>query len=167
MTQTTYSVKGDRMTDAGDNLDKTSDGHRAGRSKPGRSATRKGYEQSTRWRTSKLLDAIGGANAQSIVNAMVVKALGGDTSAAEVVLKRCWPVRTGRPLKIALPSTIANLADVGTALDVITSGVAAGELSAEEAAHLCAVVEHRRKLVELLDLEARIAALEATAGTTP
>jgi hypothetical protein len=114
---------------------------------------------------SELLDAIGEANAQAIVNAMVVKALGGDPNAAEVVLKHCWPVRRGRPVKIALPS-FASLAEIGTALDVITAGVAAGELSAEEAAHLCAVVDHRRKLIELLDLEARIAALEATAGRT-
>lgn len=96
----------------------------------------------------------------------------------EAHLGGCWytfDARTDRTdvdglarnaIDVAIAATFGRVADVGVALDVITSGVAAGELSAEEVAHLRAVVEDRRKLVELLDLEARIAALEATAGRT-
>jgi hypothetical protein len=153
------------VTDAKYDPDKTGERQRCGRRTTGQSGTPRGGRRGSRWRLSKRLDAIGEANARGIVNAMVVKALGGDVSAAEVVLKRLWPVRMGRPLKIALPTPIADLIGVGAALDVITSAVAAGELSAEEAAHLCALIDHRRKLIDEIDLEARIAALEAMAGT--
>jgi hypothetical protein len=152
------------VTDARDDRGGTSERQRPGRRTTGQSGMPRGGRQGSRWRLSKRLDAIGEANAQGIVNAMIVKALGGDVSAAEVVLKRLWPVRIGRPLKIPIRIPIADLVDVGAALDLITSAVATGELSAEEAAHLCALIDHRRKLIDEIDLEARIAALEAMAG---
>ncbi len=154
------------MTDARYDPGRTSERQRRGRRTTGQSGMPGGRRRNSRRDLSKRLDAIGEANAQGVVNAMVVKAVGGDVSAAEVVLKRLWPVRVGRRLKIALPAPIADLVGVGAALDVITSAVAEGELSAEEAAHLCALIDYRRKLIGELDLEARIAALEAIARTT-
>jgi hypothetical protein len=96
---------------------------------------------------------------------MVAKARDGDVAAAEVVLRHAWSVRKGRPLKLALPP-IATLADVGAALEAVMSAMAAGEISAEEAGDVSAVIESRRKALESIDLEERVAILEARAGAT-
>jgi hypothetical protein len=55
-------------------------------------------------------------------------------------------------------------ADLVTALDRIMEAVATGEISTDQGAKLAGIVETKRKAIELLELEKRIAALETLGG---
>jgi hypothetical protein len=103
------------------------------------------------------LDALAAGEASAILLAMVERAKGGDTQAAALIFSRAWPQRRGRAVPIALPP-VKNAADTVAAL---VAAVASGELSGEEAAAVAAVLENHRRAVETLELEQRIAALEA------
>jgi hypothetical protein len=63
---------------------------------------------------------------------------------------------------IKLPS-IATAQGCGEAADLILSSVAAGDLSLEHAAALGALVENRRRAIETVELDRRLAALEGQA----
>ena len=56
---------------------------------------------------------------------------------------------------------VKNAADTVAALGAVVAAVASGELSGEEAVAVASVLEAHRKAVETLELEQRIAALEA------
>jgi hypothetical protein len=105
------------------------------------------------------LDAIGTAAAEDVLRAVVDSARGGDLRAAEVLLRRLWPERKGRPIEVALPP-VASAADLVPALAAVVAAMGRGELTPEEAQAMCAVLEIQRKAIETAELEARVAALE-------
>ncbi len=89
---------------------------------------------------------------------VVENAKGGDLRAAEVLLRRLWPERKGRPVEVALPP-VASAADLVPALAAVVAAMGRGALTAEEAQAMCAVLETQRKAIETAELEARVAAL--------
>lgn len=97
---------------------------------------------------------------EAVVNAVVTAAKGGDMTAARLVLDRIAPPCRGRRVRLDLPP-IVGAADLVKALAAVADAMARGVLSAEEAQAAAAVLEHHRKAVETLDLERRIAAIEA------
>jgi hypothetical protein len=105
------------------------------------------------------LDAIGTEAAEDVLRAVVGAARDGDLRAAEVLLRRLWPERKGRPVEVALPE-VASAADVVRAHAAVVAATARGEVTPEEAQTICAVLEVQRKAIETAELEARVAALE-------
>jgi hypothetical protein len=108
------------------------------------------------------LDAIGADAAQTIVRAIVDKALAGDMRAAELVLSRAWPLRRGRPVDIATPE-VKELADFVPAAKAIATAVMAGEITPHEGQAFSTVLETQRHVIEEVEIERRIKALEAKA----
>jgi hypothetical protein len=94
-----------------------------------------------------------------VLRAVVDSARGGDLRAAEVLLRRLWPERKGRPIEVALPE-VASAADLVPALAAVVAAMGRGALTAEEAQAMCAVLETQRRAIETAELEARVAALE-------
>ena len=75
-----------------------------------------------------------------------------------------YPVRKGRPVHLDLPE-IETVADLPIALSALLSAMGHGEITPEEAVVVANVVEAKRKAIETVELEQRIAALEeAKAG---
>lgn len=105
------------------------------------------------------LDAIGAEGAEEVMRAVVAAARGGDMRAADILLRRLWPERKGRPVLLDLP-TITTPADIAGALGAVTGAVAAGELSPEEGAAVASILETQRRAVETVELERRLAAVE-------
>jgi hypothetical protein len=105
------------------------------------------------------LDAIGAEAAEQVLRTVVGAARDGDLRAAEVLLRRLWPERKGRPVEVALPE-VASAADVVRAHAAVVAAMACGEVTPEEAEAICAVLEVQRKAIETAELEARVAALE-------
>lgn len=105
------------------------------------------------------LDKIADDAGQDILKQMVDAAKGGDLRAAELVLQRIWPVRKGRPIALELPK-IETAADIVKALGKLALSVGAGELTPDEAASVATILETKRRAIETIDLETRIAALE-------
>jgi hypothetical protein len=109
------------------------------------------------------LDAIGADSAREVMQAVVDAARGGDMRAADILLSRLWPQRKGRPVALDLPA-LNTTADVAAALAATTAAMAEGTISPEEAGAVAVVIETQRRAIETVDLEARIAALEAKTG---
>jgi hypothetical protein len=87
-------------------------------------------------------------------------ALKGDVHALRICLDRILPVRRGRPVRVALPE-ITTASDVTAALAAVIAAISRGELTADEAGGIAAVIEAARKSIELVEIESRITVLEA------
>ncbi|APT48426.1 hypothetical protein BSA145_21410 (plasmid) [Bacillus safensis] len=83
--------------------------------------------------------------------------------ALEALGKRIWPERRGKPVRFALLE-IKTAADIVPALAAVAQAVANGSLTPEEGQAVAGVLETQRKAIETVDLEARIAAMEAAGG---
>lgn len=106
-----------------------------------------------------MLDVLADESAKEILEKMVEAAKAGDMRAADLILARVWPVRKGRPVTLAIPP-IVSAADVVAALGAVATAMAAGEITPDEGAAVAGVLEAKRRSIETVDLEARIAALE-------
>lgn len=86
------------------------------------------------------------------------RALGGDVQAASVLLSRCLP-----PLRpeSAAQSIKVDGATLGARAEAIMAAAVSGELPASSAAELMSVLTGQAKILETVELERRIAALEA------
>ena len=122
-----------------------------------------GARSGSRHRASIALDALAEGEANAILSAMVERAKEGDVPAASLILGRIWPQRKGRPTPIDLPP-VRTPADLTAATSALIAAVASGELSAEEAQAVSAVLAVHRGTLETLELETRVAALEAAKG---
>ena len=97
-----------------------------------------------------------------VLDALVAKAKEGDTGAIKLILERIVPAL--RPVDAAAPLNLpvdGGLADQGRA---VLAALAAGHLPANQAAGILQGLGNLAKLVELDELEKRIAALEGTQG---
>ena len=125
----------------------------------GQSGNPSGRPRGARHEALLALDAIGAHNATEIMKAVVAAAKGGDMRAADILLRRLWPERKGRPVQIDLPAIMVPT-DIVAALGAVAGAVAAGELSPEEGDAVAGILEAQRRAVETLEHERRIAALE-------
>ena len=95
-----------------------------------------------------MLDAIGAENAEKVLQATILKAIKGDATAQEVILRRVWPAPKGKPVRIDGTPRIVNPADVRAALVVIADAMARGELTPDEATMAAGVVDVQRRSFE-------------------
>ena len=123
-----------------------------------------GRPRGSRHEALKALDAIGSDGAAEVMKAVVTAAKAGDMRAAEILLRRLWPERKGRPVPIDLPAIGSNPAGIVAALGAVVDAVGAGDLSPEEGQAVAAIMETQRRAIETAELDARIAALEARSG---
>ncbi len=83
----------------------------------------------------------------------------GDKTMIQMCLDRLCAPRKDRHIPFALPD-MNTAADAVKAAAAITAGVAAGELTPSEAAHLSQLVANYAKALEVADLEARLQEIE-------
>jgi hypothetical protein len=133
---------------------------------PGQSGNPAGRPKGSRHAALLALDAIGAEAGTEIMTAVVNAAKGGDMRAADILLRRLWPERKGRPVLLGLP-TIRETHDIVLALGAVTNAVAMGDLTPDEGAAVAGVLEAQRRAVETIDLERRIAILEQSKETPP
>lgn len=103
------------------------------------------------------------ADLEDVTRAVIGMAKAGDMTAARLILERLVPVRKGRPVPFDLPA-MDTAADVSAAIGAVVAAVADGALSPEEGQAVAGILEARRKAIETVDIEARLAALEAVQG---
>lgn len=131
--------------------------------KKGQSGNPSGRPKGSRHPAYAVLDAIGQERAEKIVESVANAATAGDMRAAEIILKRAWPERKGRPLSIDLP-LVGRAQDVPKATAAIIAAVTGGAITPEEGQALSSLVESHRKAIETNELEERIKALELNEG---
>ena len=86
------------------------------------------------------------------------RALDGDVQAASVLLSRCLPPL--RPESAAQSIKVGG-ATLGARAEAIMAAAVSGELPTSSAAELMGVLTGQAKIIETVELERRIAALEA------
>lgn len=107
------------------------------------------------------------ANAQEAVQVYIKFLSDGDPrvalKAAELVLDRAYGKvqPAAETVSFEVPENSGTAQGLLALHGAVINGVAAGEVPLSEARDLSAIIETHRKIVETIDLEARIAALEA------
>lgn len=96
---------------------------------------------------------------QDAVKTILAAVREGDVMAAKVVIDKLIPAVKERPVTLALPD-VTDAAGVAEAQNAVVRAVAAGELLPGEGSTLAGILEARRRAIETMDLESRIAALE-------
>ena len=123
-----------------------------------------GRPKGARCRATLLAEKLMSADTRAIVQAVITAARAGDMTAARIVLDRIAPIRKGRPLRFNLPEGGGTAEDVSVALAAVVEGMAAGDLTPDEAQMVASVLELRRKAIETVEIERRLAALENRDG---
>jgi len=134
--------------------------HIPGRWPKGTSGNPKGKPRGARHAALVALDLIGEAGAAEVMASVVAAAKEGDMRAADLLLRRLWPERKGRPVAFPLPE-LHTAADMVAALGAVVQAVAHGDLSPEEGQAVAGMVEAHRRAIETVELDQRITALEA------
>lgn len=127
--------------------------------KPGQSGNPLGKPRGARNKATQMVLSLMEGSAEEITKAVLDAAKGGDLSAAKIVLERLAPPMRERPVNIDLPDT-RTPEGCSEAQDAILQSVGVGDLLPSEGAVLAGIVENRRRAIETLELESRIATLE-------
>jgi len=140
-------------------MPETTEADQGSRWQPGQLGNPAGRPKGTRHAALLALDVIGTEASKEIMTAVVAAAKGGDMRAADILLRRLWPERKGRPVSLELPAT-KSAADLPAVLGAIAEAVAVGELTPDEGQAVGALLEVQRRAIETAELEVRVAALE-------
>ena len=122
---------------------------------PGNSGRPKG----ARHKTTLAMEAILDGEAEALTRKAVELAMSGDSTALRLCLERLAPARKSRTVKLELPR-IETAADVGAAISAVVEAVAAGEIDPDEGATVAGVIEIKRRSLETVDMDERLARLE-------
>ncbi len=137
----------------------------AGRFQPGASGNPRGRTPGAKHEALKLLDAIGEEGAERVLRKVLEMAEAGDMKAAELLLRRLWPERRGRPVRFTLPP-VTTAAGAVAALGAVAAAVAEGSITPEEGLASAGVLEAVRRSAEIAELDARLKELESREGRT-
>ena len=121
-----------------------------------------GRTPGSRNQTTLAVEALLEGEHEALTRAAIEKALDGDTTALRLCLDRLAPPRKDSPVTFALPP-VKSAADAVQASAAVLAAVAGGEVTPDEAGRVMALLTAHKTLLEVGDLEARIAALEAKA----
>jgi Family of unknown function (DUF5681) len=138
------------MLDPSSSVDISSQQHPA-RWKPGQSGNPKGRPKGARHAAIEAFDQLGRDAAVRIIQATIQAAEQGDTRAAELVLRRVWPMPSSRPVVVTLPM-IKTAADALEATTTVLAAVAEGRLDPHEGRSLLDLIEGTRRVIETADL---------------
>ena len=83
------------------------------------------------------------------------------SQAQRVLINKLLPDAKSSPITIALPD-VKTVDDVLVAHNAVVTAVASGQITPDVAETLSSILENRRKAIETVEFERRIAALEAT-----
>jgi hypothetical protein len=118
-----------------------------------------GKPKGARNRATVAVEAMLDGEAEAITRAAIDLAKAGDTVALRMCLDRIAPPRKDRPVVFDVPE-IETAGDVVSAISATVAAMSRGDLTPSEAATVAGLLDAKRKAIETLELEQRIAALE-------
>lgn len=127
--------------------------------RPGQSGNPAGKPRGARNRASRIIEAILESGAREVTEAVINAAKTGDTAAARLVLERLLSPLRERPVRLDLPS-IETASGIALAQQAVLDAVAVGDLTPREGDTVAGILESRRRALETVVLEERIALLE-------
>lgn len=127
---------------------------------PGNNANPAGRPSGSRNKATLILDALADGEANEILKKVLEAAKNGDARSQEMILARVWPPRKSRPVSFLLPPMV-KAADLVAGLQAILDATASGDLTPDEASVIGGLIETKRKAIETVEIEQRLARLEA------
>lgn len=129
----------------------------------GQSGNPRGRPPGSRHKTTLLIEALLEDGAREVAKRVLAAAKGGDLTAAKIVLERLIPPARERTVELLLPSTDSP-SGISEAFEVVLNAAADGLVTLSEAKQFADLLEQRRRVVETVELEKRIQALEKAQG---
>jgi len=129
------------------------------RFQPGQSGNPAGKRPGTRNRATLAAEALLDGEAETLTRKAIELAKQGDMTALRVCLDRILPPRRERPVQFRLPP-MRCAGDAAAAMAALTDAVAAGQLTASEAAELSRLVESYVTALEVTGFDQRLRTLE-------
>jgi hypothetical protein len=125
----------------------------------GQSGNPAGKPPGTRHKLTVAAEVLLDGEAEALTRKAIELALAGDTTALRLCLERIMPPRKSRRVAFDLPK-IEKTEDLLPAFAAVVSSMAAGELAPDEATAIVGILDAKRKAIETVDIERRLAALE-------
>jgi hypothetical protein len=125
----------------------------------GQSGNPAGRPKGVRLKTSYILENLARPEAGNLARKLIDMALAGNERALLAIKDYLWPNQRGRSIELDL----GIICDTGTALSGLTKIITAmstGDVTPDEASSLAIPLEKFLRATEIVDLEARVAALE-------
>jgi hypothetical protein len=110
-------------------------------------------------RVTQTLEQLAEGQAEQIFQKVRELAQAGDVACLRMLLDRIWPPRKAQPINVTMPP-INSSQDALDAITAIFKALGEGRLTPDEITALSSVVGRSIQVIELQDLERRIAALE-------
>lgn len=123
---------------------------------PGNSGRPKGAKH----KVTQAMEALLQGEHEALTRKAIELALAGDTVALRLCFERLAPAPKDRAVAINLPA-IEGIGDLLGASSAVVDAVAAGAVTPGEGTSVMALLSAHKAIMESVDLEARIAALEA------
>src|SRR5262245_18094715 len=105
------------------------------------------------------LEQLAEGQAERVLQKVIEGALAGDGSCQKLMLDRVWPPRKAPPINVTLPP-INRAEDVLAAIAAICTALGEGRLTPDTTTALSSVIGRSIQVIEIHDLERRVAALE-------
>ena len=118
-----------------------------------------GRAKGSRNLSTQLLDELASDGLDKLVGKVKQCANDGDMRAASLMFGRVWPKRNGRLISLDLPP-VDTAEGLVKAIAEVVACCARGEITAEEAAAISALLEGQRRAIETHDHARRLEALE-------
>jgi len=118
-----------------------------------------GRPRGARDKATQLAEKLMSDDVEGVVKKVIASAIGGDMTAARIVLDRLVPVRKGAPVALSLPAA-DNAQGIAGAIAALIGAMGRGEVSPDEANLIAGVLESQRRALELTEIEARLKAIE-------
>ena len=126
---------------------------------PGTSGNPNGRPKGSRNRTTVAIEALLDGESEAITRKLLEKAKEGDMTAARLCLERLLPPRRDRLVAFDLPP-IESAADAANASSAVVAACADGDLTPSEAAQVIDLISRHVRVLEVVEIEARVSALE-------
>jgi hypothetical protein len=130
------------------------------RFQPGNTIGKAGRPQGSRNSATIALQALLDGEGEAITRKAIELAKAGDSTAMRLVIERLIPPTRERRVNLTLPK-VTTASDVTGAIGAVLEAVASGELAPGEGQAIAGLLEAQRKSIETVQLEARVAELEA------
>ena len=111
-------------------------------------------------RTTRLIEALLEGEAEAIGRKCIERAKEGDSVALRLAMERIAPVGRSKPVHFKMPA-LETAADLAKALGAVLTATSRGEITPDEAVSVAQLLEFKRKSFETIEIEERLAALEA------
>jgi hypothetical protein len=128
----------------------------------GQSGNPAGKPKGTRSRFARAAEVLLDGETETLTRKAIDLALEGDTIALRLCMERVMPPRKGRPIEFELPK-LETADDLVSAIGAVLHACSRAQLSPDEASTIVAIIDVKRRAIETVELEKRLAALEGRA----